>query len=310
LSQVVGRMDTYLERAGDVTTTSSSQTAATDDIALVGTPTGPARAAAPMADAVGLRGRRLAAYMVSAATDTASPSTNDAADGVARRGVTSAPRGVDRVRLAEIMAAIADGDDAAVLRLHQEFYAPMAAVVRVELRRHNVHRIDDDDLHGLVLDVCFALASCAGAWTADGALPWQWARPRVSAAVSAWVGQFAESFDPDRHGGRSSSVAEPWTGNEPSMLELLDQLAQRHPALALLREALARVGSLRDQELLIAYVAQQQSGDTSPAVTLAATFDVSPEVVRQAVSRMRRGLRQLADSDDRFEILHGLALVA
>lgn len=224
--------------------------------------------------------------------------------------VARPPRGVDRTRLTEIMRAIGDGDDGAVLYLHQEFFAPIAAVVRVELRRHHVHRIDNDDLNGLVLDVCFALSSCAMAWNSDGALPWQWARPRVAAVVSSWVGQFADVFDPERHGRAQATVAEPWTGDEPSMLELLDDLARRHPALALLREALSVVGSARDQELLIAYVAQQQAGDTSPAVTLAASFDVSPEVVRQAVSRMRRGLRQLAAVDDRYEVLSGLALVA
>jgi hypothetical protein len=249
----------------------------------------------PMDRAVGLRGRRLAAYMVSASPDTTSQGT---------------ARGVDRTRLADIMRAMADGDAAAVVHLHQEFFGPMAAVVRVELRRHHVFHIDPDDLNGLVLDVCFALSSCARAWNPDGALPWQWARPRVAAVVSSWVGQFAESFDPDRHGGGTVTVAEPWSGDEPSMLELLDDLALRHPALGLLREALGLVGSLRDQELLIAYVAQQQAGDTSPAFTLAATFNVSPEVVRQAVSRMRRGLRDLAASDDRYEILSGLALMA
>ncbi len=248
----------------------------------------------PMAIAVGLRGRRLAACMVSAAPGA----------------VARPPRGVDRTRLTEIMRAIGDGDDGAVLHLHQEFFAPIAAVVRVELRRHHVHRIDNDDLNGLVLDVCFALSSCARAWNSDGALPWQWARPRVAAVVSSWVGQFAESFDPDRHAGGPVTVAEPWTGHEPSMLELLDQLARLHPALALLREALAQVGSVRDQELLIAYVVQQQAGDTSPAVTLGATFDVSPDAVRQAVSRMRRGLRHLAATDDRYELINGLALVS
>lgn len=247
-----------------------------------------------MAVSVGLRSRRLAACMVSAAP------TGDAG----RRG------GVDRERLSSIMRAMGDGNDAAVLHLHQEFFSPIAAVVRVELRRHHVHRIDDDDLNGLVLDVCFALSSCARAWNSDGALPWQWARPRVAAVVSSWVGQFAESFDPDRHAGGPATVAEPWTGHEPSMLELLDDLARLHPALALLREALTQVGSARDQELLIAYVVQQQAGDTSPAVTLGATFDVSPEAVRQAVSRMRRGLRQLAATDERYELISGLALVA
>lgn len=94
------------------------------------------------------------------------------------------------------------------------------------------------------------------------------------------------------------------------MLAVLEGLADRHPAVALLAEALAVVGSDRDQELLLAYVVQQQAGDPSPAVTLSLLTGRSPDAVRQAVSRVRRSLRQLVADDPRYAVLEGLPLVA
>jgi len=217
----------------------------------------------------------------------------------------------DRARLVALMAAMADGDASATFDLSREFSGPLRAVVRVELRRRNIHRIDDDDLGGLVLDVCLALREVAGAWDPSGALPWHWARHRVRAVVDAWVGQFADSWDPERHPHPGAAAAiEPWAGREPSMLEVLDALAGDHPAIALLADALAEVGSARDQELLLAYVVQQQAGDPSPSVTLGILTGRSPDAVRQAVARLRRRLRQLVASDARYAVLDGLPLVA
>lgn len=220
---------------------------------------------------------------------------------------TERPR-FDRERLVAVMAALAAGDPSATFDLSREFSGPLAAVVRVELRRCNVVRVDDDELAGLVLDVSLALAEVAPAWDPTGALPWHWARHRVRAVVGAWVGQFADSWDPDRHA--PVAAVEPWSGPEPSMLEVLGGLADQHPAIALLAEALAEVGSARDQELLLAYVVQQQAGDPSPSVTLGLLTGRSPDAVRQAVSRVRRRLRRLVADDPRYAVLDGLALVA
>lgn len=217
----------------------------------------------------------------------------------------------DHQRLVDLMAAMASGDPSATFALSREFGGPLAAVVRVELRRRNIHHLDDDELGGLVLDASLALADVAGSWDPTGALPWHWARHRVRAVVDAWIGQFAERWDPERHPSSSALVAaEAWTGPEPSMLEVLDGLAGEHPAIALLAEALAEIGTSRDQELLLAYVVQQQAGDPSPSVTLGLLTGRSPDAVRQAVARVRRRLRQLVASDARYAALDGLPLVA
>jgi hypothetical protein len=218
-------------------------------------------------------------------------------------------RGIDRARLAEVMAAMGSGEMSAVFDLFHEYHGPLETVVRVELRRHNLNWVDADDLHGLVVDACLALAECAGSWNPDGALPWHWARHRITAVVSAWVGQFADSFDPLRHEKAPGDTAEPWHGDEPDMLDLLERLAEHQPVIGLVREALNKVGSRRDQEILVAYVAQQRAGDHSPAITLGAMFGLSPDAVRKAVSRMRAGLRMLVATDSRYAVLDGLPLL-
>lgn len=216
----------------------------------------------------------------------------------------------DRERLVELMAAMAAGEASATFDLSREFAGQIAAVVRVELRRRGIHRIDDDELGGLVLDVCLMLTEVAGAWDPTGAMPWQWARHRVRAVVDVWVGQFADRWDPERHAPATKDTGDAWAGSEPSMLEVLDGLASQHPAIALLAEALAEIGSRRDQELLLAYVAQQQSGDPSPSITLGVLTGRSPDAVRQAVARVRRRLRQLVATNPRYAVLDGLPLVA
>lgn len=221
-----------------------------------------------------------------------------------------APRGVDRHRLAELMEAMADRHRWACIALYQEFGGPIAATVTVELRRHHIHYVDPDELDGLVLDVCFALADCAAGWQRDGALPWHWARARVTNVVSGWIGQFADSYNPEVHAIHVPPTVQPYSGDEPSMLDVLDGLARHNPVTALVRQALNEAGSRRDQELLLAYMAQQQAGDLSPAVTLGAMFDLSPDTVRQAVSRLRRRLKQLVLRDPRYAVLEGLSLVA
>ena len=216
----------------------------------------------------------------------------------------------DRERLVDLMAAMAAGEPSATFDLSREFSGPLAAVVRVELRRRGVHRVDEDELGGLVLDVCLVLTEVAGAWDPTGALPWHWARHRVRAVVDAWVGQFADRWDPDRHAPGALDAGNAWSGREPSMLEVLDGLAGQHPAIALLAEALAEIGSPRDRELLLAYVVQQQAGDPSPSITLGVLTGRSPDAVRQAVARVRRRLRHLVATDPRYAVLDGLPLVA
>jgi hypothetical protein len=217
-------------------------------------------------------------------------------------------RGIDRPRLVELMAQLADGDPSAPIALFGEYFGPLAAVVRIEARRRRVD-LTDDDVRGLVLDVCFALAGCAGAWNPDGALPWVWARHRIAAVVDVWVGQFADSYDPERHADESGRVEVAWRGEDPPAVSVLEVLAARDPLLALFHLALSRAGSARDQEIFLTFTIQKQAGDPSPAVTVGEPLGLRPDAVRQVVARVRRRLRTLVATDDAYVMLDGLPLL-
>ena len=213
-----------------------------------------------------------------------------------------------RARLTELMQRLAAGDGSAVVSLAMEFSGSIGAAVRSHLGELGVHDVERDELDDLVLDVCLMLADVASAWRADGgASPWQWAWHRVRGVVSGWVGQHADALD--------DAVME-WEAppEAPTAEEDLEvtfaRLAALVPAVAVVRDGLASVASARDQAILLEVGVQAVLGDPSPAVTVAADRGMSPEAVRQAVSRTRRRLRHLARDDERYAALADLPLAA
>lgn len=215
-------------------------------------------------------------------------------------------------RLAVVMAAMAEGDKAAVFSLYSEFWGQLAASVRRELRRLGVENPSAEELDGMVIDACLVLKDCGGAWKPDGgALPWTWATHRLAGVASNWVGQHADEFDADHTAGDSdnSPVTVPATDDEAELVVLF-RMARRHAGCALVLEALERVATRRDQAIVLELRCQIAAGDPSPALTVAARHNVSGEVVRQAASRVRKRLSLLAAGEERFAGLADLALVA
>jgi hypothetical protein len=213
-----------------------------------------------------------------------------------------------RRRLEELMARLAAGDGSVACALALEFSAPIGAAVRTHLAELGVTDVERDELDGLVVDVCLMLAEVAGAWRADGgASPWQWARHRVRALVAGWVGQHADPLD-DALVDTEPPPAAP--GDEPDLGAVLDRLAAQLPLVALVREGLDTVASARDRALLLEVGVQGALGDPSPAVTVAALHDMTPEAVRQVLCRARRRLRRLAADDERFAPLADLPIAA
>ena len=178
-------------------------------------------------------------------------------------------------QLESVMARLAEGDKAAVVTLYVEFGRVLAAVVRRHLARFGMRDVTRDDLDGLVMDACFAIADCAGAWD-DRAFALPTTRPT--------------SFGDD-------DVAP------------LD--ARREPVCRLLREAFddAQV-SERDRKLLLETQLQASLGDPSPATTVGMLFDMQPPAVRQAVKRTKDRLRRIAEAESRYAPLADLALLA
>src|SRR5207245_2289340 len=103
---------------------------------------------------------------------------------------------MDRGRLVELMAQIAAGERGAVFALAAEFGERIAACLCRHLRAIGVVFVDPAELDGLVLDAVFELERVARGWDpAGGALPWVWARPRMQAIVSRYVGTRCEPLD-------------------------------------------------------------------------------------------------------------------
>jgi hypothetical protein len=206
------------------------------------------------------------------------------------------------------MTRLAAGDGTAAFAMAMEFSSGIGAAVRDHLADLGVNDPDREEVDDLVLDVCVMLADVAGGWRADGgASPWQWAWHRVRGLVSGWVGQHADPLDDTLLDQEAPPEA---PGSEEDLDAVFSRLAAVLPAVALVRDGLASVASSRDQAILLEVGVQAVLGDPSPAVTVAADRGMSPDAVRQAVSRTRRRLRHLAQDDERYAVLAELPLAA
>ncbi len=208
------------------------------------------------------------------------------------------------------MARLAAGDTAAVFGLVEHHGHRVAGVVRRQLRRCGIEHVSADDLQSLVVDACLALHEVAPAWRPGGALPWWWAEGRIRAVVSAWVGIHADPLDEQWSAG-ADEVAPVARTTEPSIAETFARLVEEEPLIELVAEA-ARAARLDTDVLvcLLDYRIQQDQGDPSPAHTLAERYGVTPQTLRQRVSRGRRRLRRVVRDDPRFAALAEFELVA
>jgi DNA-directed RNA polymerase specialized sigma24 family protein len=229
--------------------------------------------------------------------------------------------------LVEVMGALADGDDAAVFTLHERFGDKVAGTVRAVLRSRGVHPAGDD-VDGLVLEACLAIAAVARAWSpTGGAAPWAYARRRIENVVDRAIGQHTVPLDehlPAIDEGRlparpplSSAPGVPATpeaapaGRDESLLDALARLVAVDERCRLLSDALEQAAvTPTDRELTLQYAAEQRSGNRSPATTVAAMFDLRDAAVRQRVHRSRGRLRAVTAREQRFAPLADLPLLA
>jgi hypothetical protein len=224
--------------------------------------------------------------------------------------------------MAGLMAAMAAGDGGALFAFVAAFGDHLARVVRrhlFELGRREVGH-DESSLDFLVQSAALAIFDRAAGWSPEGAPPWVWADRAIRAEVVAFVGHPSVEFDAGAHdagactgsvaGQAAISRAAGGDGGAPSGREDFDAMAERFLQVALLRDAIARVGSPRDQAVHIQYRIQKRSGDTSPAHTVAAEFGLAPDNVRQIDHRMRRKLRCLIDAEERYDSLRTLGWLA
>jgi hypothetical protein len=215
-------------------------------------------------------------------------------------------------RLVTVMARLAVGDRAAVFTLYTEFGVAIAGVLRRELARLGCYRLPGEDLDGLVIDACLEVASVAKGWDPDrGAAPWTWAMRRLAGLASAYVGIHADPL-PDAVLGWLA--ADDWESGgslvDPEPLEILERLAPIYPDCELLLDALRRVSTPRNREILLEVRLQASLGDPAPAVTVGRSFGLRPDAVRQVVKRTRDAIGLLAAREPRFAPLAAIPLVA
>lgn len=220
------------------------------------------------------------------------------------------PAPADPFTVEAIMARLAAGDTAAVFALAEHHGGRIANVVRRQLRTCGVEVVSADDLRSLVLDACMELAAVAPAWRPDGALPWWWAAGRIQGLVARWVGVHADVLDEQVVDDGDEAPA-PAPSREDSLAATFARLVEADPLVRLVAEA-AQVARVDDVALvcLLDYRIQQDQGDPSPAHTLAPRYGVTPEALRQRISRGRRRLRAVVETDPRFAALADFELVA
>lgn len=193
-----------------------------------------------------------------------------------------------REAVAAVMARIVAGERSAVWELHGLAEPSLRRMLRTEARRIDV-RIGDDDLLDLTLDAAVDLGKLAPSWRPDGALPWVWARRRITALVHAHVGTFADPLD-----DALELVAPVPVGRVDEPREVLRSLARRHPSARRLHERLNAVVSPRDADIWLGVQIERAAGNRSPAVTVGADHGLRPDTVRKVVQRVSERLGEVA----------------
>lgn len=223
--------------------------------------------------------------------DSPDPSSTSATDPAA-----------ERLHLVTLMAAMAEGDQGAVFALVADLGHHLAGTVRAQLRSYGRHDLlrDPDEVGGLVYTAAFEILDRAGSWDPDGAPPWVWARNAIRAAVVREIGHASVDLETDLLVDRTDDLGHP---DELDELDPFDPRGARDPRLRLLGEALTRSATARDQVVVRQFLLQKAYGDPSPSHTVAHDLGLSPDNVRQIVSRVGRRLRELLAGDDRYRLL-------
>jgi hypothetical protein len=214
-----------------------------------------------------------------------------------------------RALLAQIMDELRV-DRAAVARLYLDFGPEIAAVVRHDVRRISGRRLRDDDIEAMTCDACLMLASLADAWRPDGgALPWVWARHRITALVADYLGPVVDPLPPETELEPSRLVTIAHSADDGFMSPVLDELAVDDDRCALLREAMDAAMGPGEVEVFLRYRVQQQSGDPSPSDTVANELGLRAPAVRQVASRARRKLLEVIDANPAYASLTSIDLL-
>ena len=173
-------------------------------------------------------------------------------------------------------------------------------------------KLPAEDLDGLVIDACLEVASVARSWDpGKGAAPWTWALRRLIRLASDYVGFHADPLPADLVYRPDGSAGEGLSSTDDTeAVAVLERLAVLRRDCRQLLDALARVSTPRNRDILLEVRLQASLGDPAPAVTVGRSFGLRPEAVRQVVKRTRDAVGRLAAEEPHFAQLAAIPLVA
>ena len=203
--------------------------------------------------------------------------------------------------LETLMAAMASGDLAALWTFHETFEAKLRAVVLADVRsmhRPDVAR-DAERIDSLTADAATVIFDRASGWKPGGAKPWNWAARAIRSMVAAEIGhRLAELGDDESVDGEA--------GGAPVVSDAdltIEHFVSLDPVFKPFGEAWRSVSSERDQEAAWLFRIQKETGDPSPARTVADEFDISPANARKIHERHFVRVKAVIWDDERFDSL-------
>ena len=198
--------------------------------------------------------------------------------------------------LETLMAAMALGDLAALWTFHETFESKLRAVVLADVRsmhRDDVAR-DADRVASLTADAATVIFERASGWKPGGAMPWNWAGRAIRSMIAAEIGH--RLVTQRRH---AMVVGRAAVASDADLTARSSLAAEFEP----FGEAWCAVGSHRDQEAAWLFRVQKETGDPSPAHTVANEFGISPANARKIHQRHFDRVNEVIWNDERFEPL-------
>ena len=193
-----------------------------------------------------------------------------------------------RARLADLMAAMAEGDDAMIVAFMVEFGPELETAARFHARSLSVP-VTDSDVLSLVAEFAMAIGDAARSWKPSGSLPWTYAKARLrQITIDLLIAPPAIDlgFDGDDTAGEGSRVLGVASMNDDGeCFGRLAAMASDRPQLQEIVDRLAGANG-RHVEIALTYRMQQLQGDEHASESVAEWFETSKDNVRKIAERV------------------------
>jgi hypothetical protein len=214
---------------------------------------------------------------------------------------------IDRDRLREVMAAMADGDAAMLVAFVGEFGPPVRNLVRRTIFSFGRRDLltDEADVTDLVTTATLEIFDRAAAWDPDGAPPWVWAERAIRAALAERAGHALADVSPDELHEQPVQLTLS-RALDGDARRVLVRIAELEPRATMWWNAVGTVTNDRNRNIYFEYELQKALGDRSPANTVAEMFGLTPANVRQIARRVRVRLTERIRNDAELAPLRDL----